>query len=341
MDERQRFLIGKNTLPVHSCEKLIAFAVDLPSLALECWKNSPTSSSAKSKIMRPLSLLSCGEMLWDLFSDGPRFGGAPANFACHAALHGGLVTMLSAVGDDPRGHEATEILRRFGIDTSLIQTIATAPTGAVGVSVDAAGKPSFEIHANSAWDQIAWTPALETRLADVDAIYFGTLGQRSPISRATIRRALAVAKSRGLPRMLDVNLRRPFFDAALIRESVAAASVLKLSDDELDEMLTACGLTPGRDPSDSVRALRVRFDLDLVALTRGPAGALLVSATEVIDQPGIPTVVRDTVGAGDSFTAALVVGLLGADSLQTIARVACETAAEVCTYAGALPETPK
>ena len=291
--------------------------------------------------MHPPHILSCGEMLWDLFPDGPRFGGAPANFACHAALHGGRVAMLSAVGNDSRGREASEILRRFGLDISLIQTIADAPTGVVGVSVDAAGKPSFEIHAGSAWDQIAWVPALEFCLNDVDAIYFGTLGQRGAVSRATIRRALAVAKSRGLPRMLDVNLRRPFFDAALIRESVAAASVLKLSDDELDEVLTACGLTPGKDPSDSVRALRVRFDLDLVALTRGPAGALLVSATEVIDQPGIPTVVRDTVGAGDSFTAALVVGLLGADSLQTIARVACETAAEVCTYAGALPETPK
>ena len=341
MDERQRFLIGKNTLPVHSCEKLIAFAVDLPSLALECWKNSPTSSSAKSKIMRPLSLLSCGEMLWDLFSDGPRFGGAPANFACHAALHGGLVTMLSAVGDDPRGHEATEILCRFGIDTSLVQTIATAPTGAVGVSVDAAGKPSFEIHANSAWDQIAWTPALETRLADVDAIYFGTLGQRSPISRATIRRALAVAKSRSVMRVLDVNLRRPFFDAALIRESVAAASVLKLSDDELADVLIACDIAHGPDPTASLRALLVRYHLDLIALTRGAAGALLVTADEVIDQPGISTVVRDTVGAGDSFTAALVVGRLRGDPLRTIARGACETAAAVCTYAGALPETPK
>jgi len=279
-------------------------------------------------------------MLWDLFPEGPRFGGAPANFACHAALHGGRVSMLSAVGNDVRGREATEILQRFGIDTSLVQTTSDSLTGSVGVSVDAAGKPTFAIHANSAWDQIAWTPALEARLTDVDTIYFGTLGQRGAVSHATIRRALAVAKSRGLMRVLDVNLRRPFFDAALIRESIAEASVLKLSDDELDVVLTACGLAPGKDSCNSVRALRVRFDLDLVALTRGPAGALLVSRTEVIDQPGIPTVVRDTVGAGDSFTAALVVGLLRGDSLQSIARVACETAAAVCTYAGALPDAP-
>jgi len=286
------------------------------------------------------TIVSCGEMLWDLFPEGPRFGGAPANFACHAALHGGRVTLLSAVGNDVCGRDATAILRRFGVDTSLVQVISDAPTGAVGVSVDAVGKPTFEIHANSAWDQIAWTPALAVRLADIDAIYFGTLGQRGAVSRATIRRALAAAKSRGLMRVLDVNLRRPYFEAALIRESIAEASVLKLSDDELDEVLAACGLASGKDPSDSVRALRVRFDLDLVALTRGSAGALLVSRTELIDQPGIPTVVRDTVGAGDSFTATLVVGLLRGDSLQTIARVACEIAAAVCTYAGALPDVP-
>ena len=286
------------------------------------------------------AILSCGEMLWDLFPAGPRFGGAPANFACHAALHGGRVTMLSAVGDDGRGRAATAILRRFGLDTSLIQTIADAPTGAVGVSVDAAGKPTFEIHAGCAWDRIAWTPTLATRLADVDAVYFGTLGQRGSVSRATIRRALAAAKSRGRMRVLDVNLRRPFFDAALIRESVAEASVLKLSDDELAIVLAACGIAQGLDAAASLRALLSRHRLDLVALTRGAAGALLVSASDVIDQPGIPTVVRDTVGAGDSFTAALVVGLLRGDPLNTLARVACETAAAVCTYAGALPERP-
>lgn len=279
-------------------------------------------------------------MLWDLFPEGQRFGGAPANFACHAALHGARVAMLSAVGDDPRGREATAILRRFGLDPSLVQTIADAPTGAVGVSVDAAGKPTFEIHAGSAWDRIAWTPALETHLAGVEAIYFGTLGQRDPVSRATIRRALAVAKSRGRLRVLDVNLRRPFFDDALIRESIAEASVLKLSDDELDAVLAACGVPHGPDHTASLRALLVRHRLDLVALTRGAAGALLVSATAVIDQPGIPTMVRDTVGAGDSFTAALVVGLLRGEPLNTLARVACETAAAVCAHSGALPERP-
>ena len=282
-------------------------------------------------------ILSCGEVLWDLFPDGARFGGAPANFACHATLLGGTVTMLSAVGDDARGREAVEILRGFGINTSLIPQTANAPTGTVGVSVDAAGRPTFEIHAGSAWDRIAWTPEIEAGIAGADAIYFGTLGQRGEISRATIRRALAPAKERGILRVLDVNLRAPFFDAELIRDSVEQASVLKLSDEELPTVAKACGIECCRHPEDALRAMLTLCDLDLIAMTRGADGALLVTADETISQPGIPTVVRDTVGAGDSFTAALVVGLLRGDALADIARHACETAAGVCAHDGAVP----
>jgi fructokinase len=291
--------------------------------------------------MTPPAILSCGEVLWDLFPDGPRFGGAPANFACHAALLGAKVSLLSAVGDDARGREAIAILEEFGLDVSLIRRVAAAPTGAVGVTVDAAGKPSFDIRGGAAWDQIAWTPKLAACLAVVDAIYFGTLGQRSALSRATIQQALRAARARGIPRVLDVNLRQPFFDAALIRESIAQATVLKLSDDELAEIAAACGLPPEDNPVDLLRSLLRREKLALVAMTRGAAGALLVSAAEVVDQPGIPAVVCDTVGAGDAFTAALVVGWLRRDPLPTLARAACELAAAVCAQPGAVPERPR
>ncbi len=286
------------------------------------------------------AILACGEVLWDLFPEGPRFGGAPANFACHAAMLGGQVAMLSAVGNDAHGDEAAAILQSFGVDTSLVQRIADAPTGSVGVSLDAAGKPNFEIHAGSAWDRIAWTTTLEAQTAGVDAIYFGTLGQRGEQSRATIQRAMILAKARDILRVLDVNLRRPFYDAALIRESIEQASVLKLSDEELPEVAAACDLALDAKPDATLRAMITRFDLDLIAMTRGAEGALLVSGKETIAQPGIPTTVRDTVGAGDSFTAALVIGLLRGDSLQTIARNACETAAAVCGHDGAVPYLP-
>lgn len=285
----------------------------------------------------PIRILSCGEVLWDLFPEGARFGGAPANFACHAALLGGEVTMLSAVGEDARGASAVGILESFRIDTSLIQHIADAPTGSVGVSVDPAGKPAFEIHAGSAWDRIEWSDALEARIQDSDAIYFGTLGQRGAVSRATIQRALTAAKACGILRVLDINLRKPFFDAALIRESIALASVLKISDEELPEVANSCGIAMEETPESTLRTLLVRYRLDLVAMTRGAHGALIVSPQEIIAQPGIPTIVRDTVGAGDSFTAALVLGLLRGHEHQAILRNACKVASAVCSQSGAVP----
>jgi fructokinase len=287
--------------------------------------------------MNRTRILSCGEVLWDLFPEGARFGGAPANFACHAAILGGQVTMLSALGIDARGDEALTTLQGFGMDTSLVQRIPDAPTGNVGVSLNAAGKPTFEIHAGSAWDRIAWTDALEARIAEVDAIYFGTLGQRGEMSRVTIRRALGLAKARGILRVLDVNLRKPFYDAALIRESIAHASVLKLSDDELAEVAAACGIALNAEPEATLRALLTRIGLDLVVMTRGAKGALLVSANDAVDQPGIPTKVVDTVGAGDSFTAAFVLGLLRRDAREVILRKACETGSAVCAQSGAVP----
>jgi len=287
--------------------------------------------------MKP-SIISLGEVLWDLFPEGARFGGAPANFACHAAALASSVSMVSAVGDDDRGREAIDILRAYGIDVSLIQLIADAPTGSVGVSLDAKGKPAFTIHEGSAWDRVAWAPELEARITEANAVYFGTLGQRGEVSQQTIRRALEVAKASGIPRVLDVNLRPPFFDAPLIRSSVECASVLKLSDDELEQVADACGIDSANEPEERPQALLEQFSLDLVVMTRGAEGAVIVSATGTVDQPGIPTDVRDTVGAGDAFTAVLVSGLLRGESLATIARNACETAAAVCAQPGAVPE---
>ena len=282
-------------------------------------------------------ILCIGEVLWDLFPDGPRFGGATANFACHAAALGGNVVFITAVGDDDLGCQAIDVLQSYGVDSSLIQRISNAPTGSVAVSVNVAGKPTFTIHTNSAWDQIAWSPEFEERLPNADAFYFGTLGQRGAVTRATTKALLQTAMARGIPRILDVNLRAPFYDAEIIRESIAHATVLKLSDDELREVTAACDIELGSDVKRTLRDLLMKYHLKLVAMTRGSEGAILVSATETIDQPGIATVVRDTVGAGDAFTAAFTLGLLRQDSLATIARMACEVAAATCAHTGAVP----
>lgn len=291
--------------------------------------------------MKRYQIVSLGEVLWDLFPEGPRFGGAPANFACHAAILGGEVTMVSAVGDDPRGREAIEILAGFGVDTSLMAVVPDAPTGTVGIEIDENRKHAFTIHEGSAWDQLAWTSDLAGRIETAGAICFGTLGQRADLSRATIRRALAVAEAAGIPRVLDVNLRAPFFDDEMIRVSVQQASILKLADDEIAQVAAACGIVARDDLPSVLREILRRFDLDHVVMTRGAEGALLVSPDDVVDQPGIPTKVVDTVGAGDSFTAAFVLGLLRGEPAETILRTACETAAAVCSQAGAVPKRPR
>ena len=282
-------------------------------------------------------ILSIGEVLWDLLPDGARFGGAAANFACHAAILGGDISIVSAVGADDSGNEALKILQSFGIDISLMQRIADAPTGSVGVLLDSAGKPTFEIHAGSAWDYIPWTTELEARIANMDAIHFGTLGQRSEISRTTVRQALSVARERGILRVLDVNLRKPFYDAELIRESISWANVLKLSDDELFEVEEAFDIPSSLTTTETLQTLREKCGLDLVVLTRGAEGALLVSDQGTIDQSGIPTKVVDTVGAGDCFIAAFLLGLLRGEPHQDILRKACDKASAACAHSGAVP----
>ena len=283
-------------------------------------------------------IVSLGEVLWDLFPDGERFGGAPANFACHAAIQGADVTMLSAVGDDRHGREALSILSNYDIDVSLLQIVVDAPTGTVGVELDDNRKPTFVIHKGSAWDQLAWNEELASRITAANAVYFGTLGQRGEVSRHTIRRAIDAAASAGVARVLDINLRPPFFDAELIRDSVQLASILKLSDDELREVTSACGITITDKQDDMLRGLLEFGDLDMVVMTRGADGAVLVTAENAIDQKGIPATVIDKVGAGDSLTAAFLIGELQGEPHKKNLRTACEVAAAACSHSGAVPD---
>lgn len=285
-------------------------------------------------------VISLGEVLWDLFPDGEQFGGAPANFACHAAIAGAHVAMISAVGSDRHGREALDILRRHGIDVSLMQTVADAPTGTVGITLDPAGKPTFTIHEGSAWDRMVWNDQLDLHIRKAAAVYFGTLGQRAEASRSLIRRCLQLARDVGIPRILDINLRAPFFDATMIRESIALASILKLSDDELPAVCDSFGVGMDEAPETALRQLLDSQSLELVVMTRGEKGALLLAPDDVVDQPGIHTTVKDTVGAGDAFTATFLLGLLQgqphADNLLT----ACTVAAKTCSHMGAVP-SPK
>jgi fructokinase len=303
--------------------------------------------AAKSRLGRILSsnstkpcIVGLGEVLWDVFPDGPRFGGAPANFACSAAElagEGADVFMVGAVGPDDLGRRAALSLREHGVDTRHI-AVVEQPTGQVLVKFDAAGHPSYEIATDTAWDSIPSSDELLQLAGRADAICFGTLAQRSDTSRRTIQQ-FARATPAACLRVLDINLRPPFWNETVLVESLQLANVLKLNDVEL----VALGdvLQWKGTQRELLQQLMEQFSLELVALTRGAEGALLLGRSgESSDVAGHAAAIADTVGAGDSYTAALVIGLLSGLPLEAINGWANRVAAFVCSQPGATPSLP-
>jgi|688.fasta_scaffold16703_2 fructokinase len=278
-----------------------------------------------------------GETLWDVFPDGAVWGGAPANVACHAAGLGAESFMVSSVGCDELGERGIAALESHGIDCRHVQRDPRHPTGTVTVSLGPAGDASYVFASDTAWDHLAWEPSLGDLAARASAVCFGTLGQRAEESRRMIRRFLTAAGK--AVRVFDVNLRQAFYSPELIRESLDLANVLKLNDDELPVVAAACGVSAD-DPVAVVRELAERHGLRLVALTRGAAGSLLVADGVVSTRPAEARTIVDTVGAGDAFTAAVVMGLLGGRPLETMHDHAARLAAFVCGHRGATPQIP-
>jgi fructokinase len=283
-------------------------------------------------------IVAMGDGLWDLFPDGPRFGGATANYACHTSILGADVHMVSGVGEDERGEALLQVYQKHGVNTDLVQVFKDYPTGVVDVKLTESGLPTFTIGENAAWDHWEWNQEIEGAVRKADALYLGTLGQRGDSARVGIRKALAIAQEQNVPRILDINLRAPFYNDSLIRDSMALCSVLKLSDEELERVIQASGLDSSLNDIDALGKIRFKFDLDHIVMTRGAEGAVLISEEGLVEQPGVPATVVDTVGAGDSFTASMTLGLLEGKDYPQILKDACRVAAGVCSHAGAVPE---
>ncbi len=285
-------------------------------------------------------IIGLGEVLWDVFPNGPRFGGAPANFACCAAGVSGSavqVSMMSAVGKDSLGRQGLNEFRKRHVDVTHVVPL-DLQTGQVLVQLDAQGQASYQFLEDTAWDHIAWTTSLQNLAEQADAVCFGTLGQRSVVSRETIRQFMNSTRE-GCLRILDINLRPPYWSDAVILESLPLANVLKLNNDELPIVASILSLQGNEE--ELMRQLLQKFSLRLVALTRGAAGSLLLSRSgERSELPGQKIKAVDTVGAGDAFTAALTVGLLQDKPLAETHSWADRVAAFVCTQAGATPDFP-
>lgn len=287
---------------------------------------------------RPV-VVGLGEILWDVFPDGARFGGAPTNFACSSAGIGreaSDVYMVSAVGTDELGDKAIDALVEHGVHVDAV-TRNSRPTGKVHVKLDKSGHASYEFEADAAWDRLQWSNHLEQLAKRTDIVCFGTLGQRSETSLAAVRRFVTSTPSNAL-RILDINIRRPFIQDEVIVDSLKLANVLKLNDEELPELKRLFQLTGS--PLSMLHQLLDRFSFQIVALTRGSNGAILVRGNEVSEEPGVHVDVVDTVGAGDAFTAVLAIGVHQGRDLQWINHKACEVAAFVCSQSGATPKIP-
>jgi fructokinase len=282
-------------------------------------------------------LVGIGEVLWDLLPGGRQPGGAPANFAYHAGALGADACVISRVGGDAAGRELIAALENLRVPTAGIEVDASAPTGTVTVEIAHDGQPHFTIHEAVAWDEIAGEAAGRAAVSAADAVCFGTLAQRSPPSRHAIRQLLSVTPRAAL-RIFDINLRQHYYSRELIEESLALANVLKVNDAELLRLAEMFELSG--DDRAQIRQLAERFELRVVACTRGSQGSLLFSAGRWAEHPGRATQVIDTVGAGDAFTAAMTIGLLAGWDLDEVGLRANEVAAFVCSCAGATPVLP-
>lgn len=283
-----------------------------------------------------MKIVAIGELLWDVFPDSERLGGAALNFAAHARKLGHQVIFLSAVGDDERGRAARACAAAAGLPPEYIQQVHGAATGTVTVELDAAGKPAYTIHRPAAYDLLRLGDDMVARLAALrpDWLYYGTLHQADPHIR-TLTRDLMDALP-GTRRFYDVNLRRDCYNPELVDELMRRAHVVKLNDEEVQEVDRMAGLRHTMLPQ-FCRDWRARMGWDAVAVTRGARGCA-VSAGEYAEAPGYAVRVVDTVGAGDAFAAAFLHGLSEGWPPARIADFANRLGAVVASRAGGVPE---
>lgn len=273
-----------------------------------------------------------GEILWDLLPQGKVLGGAPANFAYHAAMLGADSYIFSAIGNDGLGRE---IIDRLSVPDIHIQVDKVDhPTGVVNVTLNEEGIPIYEIKEQVAWDYIPISTQSATFASQLDAVCFGSLAQRSEISKSSITKFVSLVPDSAL-KIFDINLRQHYFSKTLITKSMQLANVLKINDEELRTIADMYEL-PGDDLL-VCRQLAKEFNLKMVACTYGANGSLLCSPTESSFMETPQVKVKDTVGAGDAFSAALTVGILNGFPMKRCHEMAVQLSAFVCTQEGAMP----
>ena len=279
-----------------------------------------------------------GEALWDVLPEGKKIGGAPANFAYHVSQFGLPSCVVSAIGDDALGKEIIENFTYKGLDQLIAEV--PYPTGTVQVEIDQTGIPLYDIKENVAWDNIPYTEHLDALAKRTKAVCFGSLAQRNVVSRETINHFLdTMPKDDDSLIVFDVNLRQGFYNKEILCKSMQNCNILKINDEELITVSRMFGY-PGIDLQDKCWILLGKYNLKMLILTCGINGSYVFTPGNVSFQPTPKVEVADTVGAGDSFTAAFIASILKGKSVTEAHSIAVKTSAYVCTQKGAMPVLP-
>lgn len=279
-----------------------------------------------------------GEALWDVLPEGKKIGGAPANFAYHVSQFGLPSCVVSAIGDDALGKEIIENFTSKGLDQLIAEV--PYPTGTVQVEIDQTGIPLYNIKENVAWDNIPYTEHLDALAKRTKAVCFGSLAQRNVVSRETINHFLdTMPKDDDSLIVFDVNLRQGFYNKEILCKSMQNCNILKINDEELITVSRMFGY-PGIDLQDKCWILLGKYNLKMLILTCGINGSYVFTPGNVSFQPTPKVEVADTVGAGDSFTAAFIASILKGKSVTEAHSIAVKTSAFVCTQKGAMPILP-
>ena len=278
-------------------------------------------------------IVGIGELLWDMLPGGRQLGGAPANFVYYCNLLEMQAWPVSAVGNDELGIQSLQKLKQAGIDTEYIQILEDKPTGTVDVKLDIDGKPEYTINENVAWDYIQSDEKLIQLARQTDAVCFGSLSQRSKRSGSCVINFLENTTNDCL-RIFDINLRQKFYSKQIINDSLALSNVLKINDEELIVVAEVFNIKGCQHSC--LEQLAERKTLETIILTCGANGSIIYHKGQVNEHPGVKCTPIDTVGAGDTFTAVAVVGLLLQKSIEEINQQANKLAAFVCENHGAM-----
>ena len=282
-------------------------------------------------------IVGLGEALWDCLPEGRKLGGAPANFAYHANQFGHDSIAISAVGDDVLGQETLDEFDKKAVKHLMPKV--DYPTGTVQVELDGEGIPTYDIKEGVAWDNIPFTPEIEAAAKNCRAVCFGSLAQRSSVSRQTIQKFLEVTPKDCL-KIFDINLRQNFYTKEIITNSLHHANILKINDEELVLIGRLFGY-PGLDIENKCWLLLGKYNLDMLVLTCGVNGSYVFAPNLKSFQETPKVEVADTVGAGDSFTGAFTSAILAGMPITDAHKLAVEVSAYVCTQNGAMPKIPK